>query len=146
MLEADTIVIGDIRSARALLSSDERELVTDSVVTIDRVLKRTAGAGLAKGDSLTVRRDGGITELEGNRVVAVEEDFPDLRVGQRYLLFLKSAPKAEPYRVVHGPEGAFLISGDSVRQVAEAFGSWNRERGTSTPLASFVNEIQSLMK
>jgi hypothetical protein len=144
--DSDTIVVGEIRSARALLVANDRDLVTDSDVTVDRVLKRTAGPGLVKGDTLVVRRDGGVTELEGNRVIAIEEDFPELRVGEKYLLFLKSAPTGVFYRIAHGPEGAFAISGNSVRQVSEAFGSWNRDRGTSTSLTSFVDELRSLMK
>jgi hypothetical protein len=48
--------------------------------------------------------------------------------------------------MVHGPEGAFLVTGGSVRQVSEEFGSWNKERGTQTPLTPFVDEIRTILQ
>ena len=143
---SDTIVIGTVRLGRVSLSTNERELFTDYEISVERALKRTQGPGLAPGDLLVVRREGGVTQLEGNNVVATENDFPPFAIRGRYVLFLKTIPKEPYYLTVHGPQGAFAISNDSVRQVSEKFGSWNAERGTQTPLSGLIGEIQELLR
>lgn len=144
--QSETIVVGTVEGGRTFVSPDGKQLFTDYDITVDLALKRTVGRELVRGDALVVRRAGGVTQIDGVSVVAIENDFPQFKPGERYVLFVRSVPSESHYVMVHGPEGAFVVSDGRVRQVSEEFGSWNRERGTRTALASFVDEVRAMLR
>jgi len=76
----------------------------------------------------------------GHNVVGHENDFPQFTINDTYLLFLQRVENREYYWVAYGPQGAFRVEDDSVRQVSEVFGSWNRERG-KVSLRDFIAEV-----
>lgn len=137
--KSDTIVIGTIGAARTYIVNDE-QIFTDYDVTVEQVIRR-APPGLVQGDRLVVHRLGGVMSLEGHHVVAEEDEFPRFEFQARYVLFLQRVADQPSYWVSYGPEGAFRIADDSVRQVWD--GPWNREH-EAVPLASFVGEVQRL--
>jgi hypothetical protein len=139
--DSDTIIVGRVQAAKVSLTRDQKKLITDYEVVITSVLKRSKGPGLIAGDLLVVRRDGGVTEIGGQRVVAVESDFPPLSIPSEHILFLKNMGEGGRYSITHGPQGVFPISNGTVRQLSENFGSWNRDHGEATPLASMISEI-----
>lgn len=142
--EADTIVVASVDFGKAVLSQDERQIFTDYQVTIQQVLKRARRPGLAEGDTILIRRWGGVMSLEGHHVVAEENDFPPFNASDTYVLFLQSVPNEPFYYFAYGPQGAFHIVHDGVSQVSTKFGNWNRERGSMTRSA-FVAEVRRLI-
>jgi hypothetical protein len=143
---AETILVGTVASGRTFVSPDGKQLFTDYDITVELSVKQTVGRGISRGDTLVVRRVGGVTQIDGVNVVAIENDFPQFKPGERYVLFVRSVPGSSYYTMVHGPEGAFLVSDGSVRQVSEEFGSWNKDRGVQTPLTPFVDEIRAILE
>ena len=139
--DADTIIIGRPVLGTTFLVGEDR-LWTNYDISVDQVIRRSP-PGIVRGDTLVVRRAGGAMTLEGHNVVGVEDDFPQFTINDTYVLFLKRVEGREYYSVAHGPQGAFHVNGDSVRQVSELFGSWNRERGTLS-LRDFVSEVLEL--
>ncbi|HET9361946.1 MAG TPA: hypothetical protein VFO58_19470 [Vicinamibacterales bacterium] len=141
--ESDAIVVAKIETARVVLSPDEQTLFTDLQITVQRVIRRRNGPGMAAADSLVVRRNGGVTQLEGRNVVLEENDFPPLEISGEYLFFLRNSQGQPFFRISHGPQGVFRVTAGGVRQVSEVFGSWNRERGTSAPMSVLEDEIRA---
>jgi len=141
--EADTVVIGRPMRGRTFLAGEQ--IVTHYDVRVDQVIRRTQPPGIARGDVLVVRRVGGAMVLEGHNVVGHENDFPQFTIDDTYVLFLQRVESREYYWVAYGPQGAFHVDADSVRQVSEVFGSWNRERGRVS-LRDLIAEVSAVSK
>ena len=141
---ADVAVLADVVSSDSMLSIDEADVFTDIQVRVRSVLKRTGSPKLADGDTLVVRRWGGTLLLEGHRVIAEEDDFPSVNVGESYVLFLQRVEEESFYYFVYGAEGAFQIQDGSVRQLSTTVGTWNNDRGV-VPVGDFVAEVRRLV-
>jgi hypothetical protein len=142
---AEVVVVATIRGGRSWLTPPE-SIQTDYDVAVEQIVKARRSDALKAGATLTLRKDGGVVERDGKPLYATESDFPPFKTGGRYVLFLKHAPDGPHYWSQGGPQGAFEILDDGVRQVSEAFGSWNRERGTKTALRPFLDEVRRLMR
>ena len=140
--EADTVVVATVLKGRTFLL--EEQIVTHYDVRVDQVIRRTP-PGLTRGDILVVRRVGGAMILEGHSVVGHENDFPQFTINDTYVLFLQRVENREYHWVAYGPQGAFHVDADSVRQVSNVFGSWNRERGKLS-LRDFIAEVLAVNK
>jgi hypothetical protein len=138
--ESDAIVIGTVTLGRTFLAGET--IQTNYDVTVDRVIRGKPSSGVTRGDVLVIRRAGGATTVEGHTVIGEEEDFPQFSVGNMYVFFLKRAEQGTHFWPAYGPQGVFRLDESRVRQVSEAFGSWNRERGNNVPLETFVREVQ----
>ena len=138
--ESHLIVVGTVTRGQTFLI-DNNHLFTHYDVTVDQVIK-PAQPPVTRGDTVVVRRAGGVTTLEGHNVVGEENDFPQFAVGTQYVLFLQRAEGGDYFWVTYGPQGAFQFGDAGVRQVSEVFGSWNRDRGTRVPLNAFIAEIR----
>jgi hypothetical protein len=130
-------MLGGIVEGRSLLNKDETEVLSDYEVRVERLIGR-GPATPAVGDTVTVRRQGGTVTVDNVEVVATENDFPQFAQHEKYVLFLKKLHDAT-YEVVYGPQGAFRIQDNTVRQVSEVFGNWNANRGVA--LADFIQEV-----
>jgi hypothetical protein len=139
---ADTVVVATILKGRTFLAGEQ--IVTHYDARVDQVIRRTP-PGLIRGDVLMVRRVGGAMTMEGHSIVGHENDFPQFTIGDTYVLFLKRVENREFYWVAYGPQGAFHVDADSVRQVSEVFGSWNRERG-KVSLRDFIAEVLAVSR
>ena len=139
--EADTVVVGKVIRGRTFLQGGR--LATHYDVGVEQVIRRKP-PGLTRGDVLRTRQGGAMT-LEGHSVVGHESDFPQFTIGDTYGLFLQRVEGREYSWVAYGPQGAFHVDTDSVRQVSEVFGSWNRERGTVS-VRDFLAEVLAVSK
>lgn len=140
--EADTVIIGKPIRGRTFFAGEQ--IATHYDFVVDRVIRRKP-PGLVRGDVLVVRRLGGAMTFEGHNVVGHESDFPQFTINDTYVLFLQRVENREYYWVAYGPQGAFHVEDDSVRQVSKVFGSWNRERG-KVSLSNFIAETLAVAK
>lgn len=137
---ADTVVIGVVKSKASQLTEDQNFVFTDYEFAIEEVLKNASPTSLASNDEITVTRPGGNILLSGRKVKALDELFPLLSLGKRYLLFLRSIPTVNTYRSIESGE-TFLLQRSRARTLKEdALGRLPKEQDT----VSLINEIRIL--
>jgi hypothetical protein len=103
---SDLIIIGQITTANAFLSTDKRSVYTEFTVCIDDLLLRGNGSNdTVKGSCLTVDREGGYVRYPNGQKVLYRISGKDLpQVGSTYLLFLTNDKKSANYTVFTGYE------------------------------------------
>ena len=111
--KADAIVIGTVASKTSLLTEDEEYIFTDYDVNVEEVLKHRQVPPIQIHDHITVTRPGGEIQIDGKKVVAVDESFQPLEANKRYLLLLELIPLTGAYRAVND-SSSFLLQGDRV--------------------------------
>lgn len=135
---ADTVVIGVVKSKTSQLTEDQSFVFTDYELSIEEVLKNSSPTSLATNDDITVTRPGGNILLSGRKVKALDELFPLLSSGKRYLLFLDPVPTVNTYRSIESGE-TFLLQRSKARILKEdALGRLSKEQDT----AFLINEIR----
>jgi hypothetical protein len=94
---------------------------------------------ISAGDVITIRRVGGVMNIEGRKVFSNESGFPPFFDGGEYVLFLKT-DAGQPYELMAGPQSAFSVDRGTVAPAASS-------RGASSPilLALFVHEVRELL-
>ena len=128
---AGVVVRVAVRSRDTFLSPDGATMLTDYRATVSEVIKDASG-GLAAGEVITIRRVGGVMQIEGRRVFSNEAGFPPFADGAEYVLFLKGG--GQPFELVGGAQSAFRVEGGLVAPVAE---------GTAPVLMpAFVQEVR----
>ena len=133
---AGAVVQVSVRSTDTFLSSDGTAILTDYRVTVVDVIK---GEGVIRtGDVVTVRRPGGVLNIEGRRVISNENQFPAFATGSEYVLFLKT-DVGQPYHMAAGPQSAYRIYDGSV----VAMGELSKVSATRIPV--FVQEVRDLL-
>ncbi len=133
---AGAVVQVSVRSTDTFLSSDGTAILTDYRVTVVDVIK---GEGVIRtGDVVTVRRPGGVLNIEGRKVISNENQFPAFATGSEYVLFLKT-DVGQPYHMAAGPQSAYRIYDGSV----VAMGELSKVSATRIPV--FVQEVRDLL-
>ena len=102
---SDLVVLGSVSSKPvSSLSQDEKCIFTDYQLKVSEVLD---GKIQASPDSLTepeseitVALKGGSVEVDGQEIVVSGPDYPTLRPGHRYVLFLRYLPISDSYTVL----------------------------------------------
>lgn len=140
---SDVILIVKMKFGYPFLPADERSLSTLYEGQVIDVIRQGPPDEILPGEVVRVRRNGGLLELNGHRLLVREEDFPAFRIDYRYVLFLKRVPGTQDYEVQYGSQGAFILSDDNrAYQLSERSGSWNGGNGpSSTPLLQLFTEI-----
>lgn len=110
--EADTIVIGTVKSKASQLTEDETYIFTDYQFDVEQVLKSGISPSPAEGEEIEVTRPGGEVSLKGRVLRAGDKNFDSFRLGGRYLLFLRQVPETGAYRAFS--TGSFLLKGAEV--------------------------------
>jgi hypothetical protein len=142
--KADAIVVGIVKSKSSQLTEQGTSIFTDYDLSVENVYKDNAAASLQPGTDITVTRFGGAVKLNGKgRVLrATSETERPLKVGDRYVLFLKFIPETGAYSsVAYTGDNSFELKGDSVKQVSNG----NLPFGPNTPFNAntFTSEVQS---
>ena len=102
---SDLIIIGQITTANAFLSTDKRSVYTEFTVCIEDLLRGNGSNDTIKGSCLTVDREGGYVRYSNGQKVLYRISGKDLpRVGSTYLLFLTNDKKSVNYTVFTGYE------------------------------------------
>lgn len=115
---ADTVVTGVAKSKASQLTEDQNFIFTDYEFSIEEVLKNDSSTSLAPNDEITVTRPGGNISLGGRKVKALDELFPLLSSGKRYILFLNPVPTVNSYRSIESGE-TFLLQRGKARILKE---------------------------
>jgi hypothetical protein len=113
---AGAVVRVAVRSRDTFLSPDGATMLTDYRTSVSEVIKDATGR-LAAGEVITIRRVGGVMQIEGRRVFSNEAGFPPFADGAEYVLFLKGG--GQPFELLGGAESAFRVEGGLVAPVAD---------------------------
>jgi hypothetical protein len=133
---AGTVVHVTIRRSHAFLSSDGASMLTDYKAVVMDVVKSPSTARLNVGDEITIRRTGGVMNIEGRTVYSNEAGFPQFAAPAEYVLFLRTQP-GQPFELVTGPYSAFRVQNDAI-----VFGDQNPP-AASIPVPLFVREVKA---
>ncbi len=99
--DADAVVIGVAKNKASQLTENRDFLFTDYEISIQEVLKDNPAQHAVTDGELTVTRPGGAIQLNGKTVEAIDASFQPLKVGKRYLLFLRFIPTTGTYKAVN---------------------------------------------
>lgn len=137
---ADVIGRTVVLAAESRLTPNESGIET--VYTVQMVDTYFATRAL-RHQTIKVRRDGGVVNLDGRSVNSYETDFPPFEIGREYILFLGFDQTRGDYVVPYGSQGAFQNVDGLADQVSLSSTPIREERG-KVPLASFETEIRQL--
>jgi hypothetical protein len=101
--ESDLVVLADVNQAEAHMSEDQGNVYTEFELHLLEVFR--SNVQLLPGQSITAERQGGYVRYPGNQKIlyrVVKNGM--LRIGGRYLLFLRAIPKTDVYRILTGYE------------------------------------------
>lgn len=110
-----------IRSADTIVSDAGTAVVTDYRVAVVGVIKDVSGR-INAGDVITVRRAGGVANVEGRTYFSNESGFPQFANAGEYVLFLKT-DSGQPFAMVAGGQSAFRVHQGTVSSLATASGA-----------------------
>ena len=113
---AGAVVRVAVRNHDTFLSADGATMLTDYRAAVTEVIKDAARA-VAVGDVITIRRVGGVMQIDGRKVFSNEAGFPPFADGAEYVLFLKDG--GQPYELVAGAASAFRVEKGLVAPVAD---------------------------
>ncbi len=86
---ADAVVVGIVQDKTSLLTDTGDFIFTNYSLTPQEILKDNPADPIKKKTALTVSRPGGLIRIDDRVVEAVDEAFPLLQKGSRYVLFLR---------------------------------------------------------
>jgi len=138
--QADAVVIGIVSGKTSQLNEAETFVFTDYNVNIVEVLKNNNASPISPNNTITVTRAGGAVQLEGRVVRAVDRTAKPLKVGEKYLLFLRYLPATGAYLASEGPSG-FKLEGGKVVTLTEDPSYADFQKGRD--VVSFINDVHA---
>jgi hypothetical protein len=114
--DADAVVVAVVEAKSPQLTEDESFIFTDYEVSVEQILKDNESAPILPSSRITVTRPGGTILLNNKTVRAVDESFPQLRLRQRYVLFIQFLPAIGTYRSIESGE-SFEVRGNDVERL-----------------------------
>jgi hypothetical protein len=109
----DAVIVGTPTLRRSALTASHHFVFSDYEVRIDANLSDRKKM-LEGANRLVASRAGGETLVDGDKVRAIETEYPLFDLGEQYLFFLIRNPSGT-YSVF--PSGTFLVDGQSVKEV-----------------------------
>jgi hypothetical protein len=134
---AGTVVHVVIRRGNTFRTGDRASIQTDYKAAVVDVVKAPSASRLNAGDEITIRRLGGVINIEGHTVYSNEGGFPQFAAGSEYVLFLRTQP-GQPFELVTGPLSAFRV-----QEGAIVFGDQDPQ-AVAIPMPLFVREVKEL--
>jgi hypothetical protein len=110
---SDAVFTGTVSSLNAFPTEDGSLIFTEYSVRPTEVFRGANGAVVVTGRNVTVVRPGGELNVEGTVVKATLNLFPPLKVGDRYVLFLKYLADTGAFQT-DSPEGVLRLTGTEV--------------------------------
>ena len=103
-VKSDIVVIGHAVRNISALTQNEAFIFTDSEFIVDEIWKNAAspetGPSVSKDSEITIVRPGGAVRSNGHEIrISLSNSVP-LKVGDKYLLYLKYEPDSRSYTVV----------------------------------------------
>lgn len=144
--QADLIVEGRVTRQKSYLSRNQKDLLTDFVVTPSRVLAQRGNAPAAVRapgglSPVVMKQFGGQMVIDGVQVTDEDPDAPLLRDGQSVILVLVYNKTESKYELP-GVAGAFTIQQDGLAPLIKAAPEYENFRGMT--VAQFEAEIHRL--
>jgi hypothetical protein len=134
----DAVIIGTPTLRRSALITSHHFVFSDYEVRIDAILSdRKKMLGGARG--LIVSRPGGETVVDGNKVRAIETEYPLFHLGEQYLFFLSRSSSGTYSVGPVGPDSTFLVSGQSLKAARKH----PKNETVPYPLARIEQEIRT---
>jgi hypothetical protein len=127
---ANAVLHVSIRSGASFLSDNGETIHTDYPAAVIEVMK---GSRVKSGDVITIRRKGGVMEIDGRKVFSNESGFPPFAPGE-YVLFLKKSGKT--YELLAGPQSAFRVQAGTIASAAD------EQRSAAVLMPLFVSEVK----
>lgn len=118
--EADAVVVGRVKSKSSQLIEEGTFVFTDYEVTAEEVLKNNIAIPIIQSSDITITRSGGTVKLNGRTIRAIDYRSEPLKVGERYLLYLKFIPDTGAYRPFGNSmsDDTLHLRGDKITQVS----------------------------
>jgi hypothetical protein len=120
--DADAVIIGAVKNNTSQLTEDKDFVFTDNEVRTERILKNNPNKPLQVGETITVTRPGGIVQLNGHTVKAVDTIFQQFETEGRYILFLRFIPNTGAYKAFSN--GSFQVRNKSIVKLTST-SLWN---------------------
>jgi hypothetical protein len=141
---ADAIVVGTARGRKAQLTEDETFIFTKYELAVEEVLKGgSAAAAVRPNDTIVVARSGGKMKLNGKDVIAEDDSFKPLKVGERYLLFINHLPEKNLYTAFNSA-GSFLLKGNKIFKLTEeSLPAELKDGGDAAALLRVISEVRN---
>lgn len=116
---ADAVVVGTVDAKSSQLIEEGTFIFTDYELLVEEVFK-SPPASIEQNANITVTRVGGFIGLNGHAVRAIDHNQERLRVGERYLLYLRSIPATGSFQAFanSASEDTFQISGRNIKQTS----------------------------
>jgi hypothetical protein len=116
---ASAVVVGRVMQATGVVSEGRDLVYTDYEILVHEVLATGGEATVKSRQILLVTRPGGTASWNGQTTSVRLNEYPELAVGERYLLFLERRLASGAYTTV-GADGALRLSARRV----EPLGPW----------------------
>lgn len=111
--DADLVVTGRVLDVNARNQADGIHVLTAHRVQIDEVLHVKGGLAVPSNELVFVR-NGGDIDLGTHVRRIVEDDFPAIQPGHRYVLFLSWNTALEAWKPAFGPDSVLDITSGKV--------------------------------
>jgi hypothetical protein len=150
----DLIVYGTVERATSYLSSDKRDLYTDYVVRLLRVIpqsvrsaRTTPGQTTAAPRSVVVTRWGGQLDINGVQVTQEDANLQAFRPGEELVLLLTRDQTEGKYHLASPVSGTFVVHSSVLTPLAKNIAEhhvFDRVRGLT--VAQLATEIGRLSR
>jgi|SoiMethySBSTD1v2_1073268.scaffolds.fasta_scaffold614647_2 hypothetical protein len=98
--KSDAVVVVQVLDKVSQLTEGEAFLFSDYSVKVIELLKNNEKDSIDLDSVLTVTRPGGLVEINGRIIQAIDAKYEELRKGKEYLLFLSYIPTTKSYQAV----------------------------------------------
>lgn len=122
-INADVVIVGRPLSHTSAITADRCFAFTDYVVQVDDIEKDDTHS-MKAGDHVVISRAGGIVNINGVTVHAVDPNFPQFSSTRRYIFFLRALPNSTAFKVT--ARDVFSLEGDHVRAGLSTLPSLNK--------------------
>ncbi|HVF89428.1 MAG TPA: hypothetical protein VNH22_05125 [Blastocatellia bacterium] len=136
---ADAAVIVKVENKSSQFTDSKDFLFTDYEVMPEEILKNNPNGPIASNSTLTITRPGGFAKYKGVPVEARDDAFPPLKVGDKYLLFLRYIPESGSYQAVSSI-ASFEIGDKKATKLTK--GNF-RVAGEVNDLDAFLTEVRA---
>ena len=147
--QSDAVVIGFLNDAKAFLSDDKTDIVSEFTVRVDVVLKDNPLNVLRLGDCITTLRNGGGVRFPSGKIIRTGMwGRPLPKEGRRYLFFLKyNNDEGNDYSILT----AYELTAGKVSALDGIAGTWDPQyfpyrKYDGADEDAFIREVRNLVK
>lgn len=116
---ANAVVIASVTDLQSDLSHNQSWVFTEYLLHVEQILKNNSVHAVRNDKDLVVTRSGGrVKTADGHQIRVDDENFPDLRKGATYLLFLKYGNAGGQY-TSEDARGTFRVIGGRLEPVSD---------------------------